>query len=119
MEIDGLTLDAGQLKQINLRDSSNNEDMTISSGGARGIIVRGGQTSDEFNFASLNYKWNKDISTSYSYGGLDGLYRFMPITGTLAIVACAAMAGVPLLNGFLSKEMFFAETVFVSAHPSI
>jgi len=50
---------------------------------------------------------------------LDGLYRSMPITGTLAIVACAAMAGVPLLNGFLSKEMFFAETVFVSASPAI
>jgi multicomponent K+:H+ antiporter subunit A len=48
---------------------------------------------------------------------LDGLYRSMPITGTLAIVACGAMAGVPLLNGFLSKEMFFAETVFVTAHP--
>jgi len=48
---------------------------------------------------------------------LDGLYRSMPITGTLAIVACAAMAGVPLLNGFLSKEMFFAETVFVDANP--
>ena len=50
---------------------------------------------------------------------LDGLYRHMPITGTLAIVACAAMAGVPLLNGFLSKEMFFAETVFVSASPAV
>ena len=50
---------------------------------------------------------------------LDGLFRFMPITGTLAIVACAAMAGVPLLNGFLSKEMFFAETVFISANPAI
>ena len=50
---------------------------------------------------------------------LDGLLRYMPITGTLAIVACAAMAGVPLLNGFLSKEMFFAETVFVSAHPAV
>ncbi|MGH7035414.1 MAG: hydrogen gas-evolving membrane-bound hydrogenase subunit E, partial [Stellaceae bacterium] len=30
---------------------------------------------------------------------------------TLAMVAAAAMAGVPLLNGFLSKEMFFAETI--------
>src|SRR5690606_10945374 len=50
---------------------------------------------------------------------LDGLYRHMPVTGTLAIVACAAMAGVPLLNGFLSKEMFFAETVFVSASPAV
>jgi multicomponent K+:H+ antiporter subunit A len=50
---------------------------------------------------------------------LDGLYGSMPVTGTLAIVACAAMAGVPLLNGFLSKEMFFAETVFVTAHPGV
>ena len=37
---------------------------------------------------------------------LSGLFRFMPITATLAMVAAAAMAGVPLLNGFLSKEMF-------------
>src|SRR5688572_12260733 len=42
---------------------------------------------------------------------LTGLWRFMPITTTLAVVAAAAMAGVPLLNGFLSKEMFFAETI--------
>ncbi|WP_375676945.1 monovalent cation/H+ antiporter subunit A [Bartonella sp. AP88XZML] len=42
---------------------------------------------------------------------LSGLYRSMPITATLALVASAAMAGVPLLNGFLSKEMFFAEAV--------
>ncbi|WP_234631967.1 monovalent cation/H+ antiporter subunit A [Agrobacterium vitis] len=42
---------------------------------------------------------------------LSGLFRFMPFTATLAIVASAAMAGVPLLNGFLSKEMFFAEAV--------
>jgi len=44
---------------------------------------------------------------------LSGLIRFMPITATLAIVAAAAMAGVPLLNGFLSKEMFFAEALEV------
>ena len=50
---------------------------------------------------------------------LSGLRRMMPITATLAMVASAAMAGVPLLNGFLSKEMFFAETVFVSANPVI
>ncbi len=42
---------------------------------------------------------------------LSGLYRYMPITATLAMVAAAAMAGVPLLNGFLSKEMFLAETL--------
>src|SRR5690606_35388463 len=45
---------------------------------------------------------------------LNGLIRHMPHTGTLALVATGAMAGVPLLNGFLSKEMFFAETMFFS-----
>jgi multicomponent K+:H+ antiporter subunit A len=45
---------------------------------------------------------------------LHGLWRYMPYTATLAMVAAAAMAGVPLLNGFLSKEMFFAEMVLVS-----
>jgi multicomponent K+:H+ antiporter subunit A len=42
---------------------------------------------------------------------LSGLLRYLPITGRLAMVASAAMAGVPLLNGFISKEMFFAEAV--------
>lgn len=44
---------------------------------------------------------------------INGLRRQMPVTATLAIVASAAMAGVPLLNGFLSKEMFLAETLAV------
>ncbi|NBA98328.1 monovalent cation/H+ antiporter subunit A [Pseudomonas sp. R5(2019)] len=46
---------------------------------------------------------------------LSGLIRLIPYTATLAMVASASMAGVPLLNGFLSKEMFFAETVFISS----
>ncbi len=44
---------------------------------------------------------------------LNGLFKYMPITATLAMVAAAAMAGVPLLNGFLSKEMFFGEALGV------
>ncbi len=42
---------------------------------------------------------------------LGGLWRFMPHTATLAMIAAAAMAGVPLFNGFLSKEMFFDEVL--------
>ena len=42
---------------------------------------------------------------------LGGLFAFMPWTASLAMVAAASMAGVPLANGFLSKEMFFAEAV--------
>ncbi len=42
---------------------------------------------------------------------LNGLARHMPHTALLAIVSASAMAGVPLLNGFLSKEMFFEEAI--------
>lgn len=42
---------------------------------------------------------------------LGGLFRLMPWTATLAMTATAAMAGVPLFNGFLSKEMFLTEAV--------
>ncbi|MBO3702797.1 MAG: DUF4040 domain-containing protein, partial [Candidatus Accumulibacter sp.] len=45
---------------------------------------------------------------------VNGMFKRMPITAALAIIAAGSMAGVPLLNGFLSKEMFFAETV---GHP--
>ncbi|GGO77708.1 monovalent cation/H+ antiporter subunit A [Marinobacterium nitratireducens] len=42
---------------------------------------------------------------------INGLWKYMPYTAALAMIAASAMAGVPLLNGFLSKEMFFAETL--------
>jgi len=42
---------------------------------------------------------------------LGNLRKYMPYTAALAIVASLAMAGIPLLNGFLSKEMFFAEAL--------
>ena len=40
---------------------------------------------------------------------LSGLWQLLPYTATLTMVTAASMAGVPLTNGFLSKEMFFTE----------
>jgi multicomponent K+:H+ antiporter subunit A len=40
---------------------------------------------------------------------LGGLARLMPLTAALTLIAAAAMAGVPLLNGFVSKEMMLEE----------
>ena len=40
---------------------------------------------------------------------LSGLWQLLPYTATLIMVTAASMAGVPLTNGFLSKEMFFTE----------
>ena len=42
---------------------------------------------------------------------INGLFVYMPYTALLGIVAAGSMAGVPLVNGFLSKEMFFTEAV--------
>ena len=40
---------------------------------------------------------------------LGGLASLMPIAATLAVIAGASMAGLPPLNGFLSKEMMLEE----------
>ena len=40
---------------------------------------------------------------------LSGVWQLLPFTATLTMITAAAMAGVPLTNGFLSKEMFFTE----------
>jgi multicomponent K+:H+ antiporter subunit A len=47
---------------------------------------------------------------------INGLWKYMPHTALLAMVAAASMAGVPLLNGFLSKEMFFNETLHLRSY---
>lgn len=40
---------------------------------------------------------------------LGGLRHLMPITATLGVIAAASMAGLPPLNGFLSKELMLEE----------
>src|SRR5690606_30466723 len=47
---------------------------------------------------------------------LGNLRRAMPMTSALAVIASLAMAGIPLLNGFLSKEMFFTEALEIRGH---
>ncbi|CAD5106874.1 OprD family porin [Zestomonas carbonaria] len=73
-EIAGLTLDAGRLTQVNQRDSSDHEDMAITTLGAKNIRTRH-TTSDRFDFASASYQWNERLTTGYAYGGLDNFYR--------------------------------------------
>ena len=50
---------------------------------------------------------------------LGGLWRVLPITFTIATISALSMAGIPLLNGFLSKEMMLEEaynTVLFGSH---
>ncbi|MEL7281825.1 MAG: monovalent cation/H+ antiporter subunit A [Pseudomonadota bacterium] len=41
---------------------------------------------------------------------LGGIRRLMPITFLIAAIAALSMAGIPLFNGFISKEMMLKET---------
>jgi multicomponent K+:H+ antiporter subunit A len=50
---------------------------------------------------------------------VNGLLKYMPHTAVLAMIAASAMAGVPLLNGFLSKEMFFEQAVTATGGNSL
>ncbi|MBL9073224.1 monovalent cation/H+ antiporter subunit A [Tabrizicola sp.] len=45
---------------------------------------------------------------------LGGLRRLMPITFTLTLLATLSMAGIPPLNGFLSKEMMLEEAAHIA-----
>ncbi|MGC1506695.1 MAG: monovalent cation/H+ antiporter subunit A [Sulfitobacter sp.] len=50
---------------------------------------------------------------------LGGLRHLMPVTFAIVTLAALSMAGIPLLNGFLSKEMMLEEahhTVLFGAH---
>ncbi|MFY0311739.1 monovalent cation/H+ antiporter subunit A [Leisingera sp. D0M16] len=50
---------------------------------------------------------------------LGGLRHLMPVTFTIAAVAALSMAGIPPLNGFLSKEMMLEEashTIWNGSH---
>ncbi len=50
---------------------------------------------------------------------LGGLMMLMPVTGTIATVAAFSMAGIPPLNGFLSKELMLeaaAHTDWLGSH---
>jgi len=45
---------------------------------------------------------------------LGGLISFMPISFTITLIGSFSMAGVPLFNGFLSKEMFLTAVLNIS-----
>ncbi|MEY4984736.1 MAG: hypothetical protein RIR62_3002, partial [Pseudomonadota bacterium] len=48
---------------------------------------------------------------------LGGLRHLMPVTFAITAVAALSMAGIPPLNGFLSKEMMLEETVHAGFGP--
>lgn len=65
----------------------------------------------------------------YDMYKLGGLWKKLPLTGTVCLIACLGISGIPLFNGFISKsilhhgiveaykygsqEFFYAELIFI------
>ncbi|MCK5530397.1 MAG: OprD family outer membrane porin, partial [Halopseudomonas aestusnigri] len=72
---DTLQLELGRFDAINLRDSSDYQDMRPVQGGARNVIVSGKQDSDAFDFAGATWAISDASKLSYHYGELQSIYR--------------------------------------------
>jgi len=71
-EIEGLTVNLGRLTENSERNDASYEDLTMNTS----IVgLEGAQEADHFDFASLKYQWNKQLTTSYDYGNLDKNYK--------------------------------------------
>lgn len=74
-EIDNLAVQLGQLRQVKQRDSTNDEDMTITRGNKRNIQLGSHTTSDRFNLGGGTWRWNENLSTSYHFAEFQDFYR--------------------------------------------
>lgn len=71
-EIEHLTLHAGWLDRINLRDSTDYQKMSVSSPNGR---FNGAAESDRFTFIGGDYAWSPQLTLKYYHAELADLYR--------------------------------------------
>ncbi|WP_052037648.1 OprD family porin [Pseudomonas sp. GM55] len=74
-DLSNTTFDLGRFDRINLRNSTDNESMTVSNAAARNIQFGRKTSSERFDFAGVTYRWTPALSTAYHYGALDGIYQ--------------------------------------------
>ncbi|MGY4491314.1 OprD family porin [Pseudomonas sp. TE3610] len=85
-EIKDLTLIAGQIESAKGRNSSNNENLSISGANGSGNS-NAGERSNKFYYAGADYKVTKDLLLQYYYGELTDFYKqhFLGLTHNWAI----------------------------------
>ncbi|AVX92138.1 outer membrane porin, OprD family [Pseudomonas koreensis] len=71
-EIDKLTLHAGRMTRINLRDSTDNQPIALASPNGR---FRPGVSSERFDFLGADYKWSDDLTLRYYHARLQNIYE--------------------------------------------
>jgi len=70
-EVEGLTLDAGYITEVNERNDSNYDDLTALLNGAS----LGGGSIDDFIFAGATYKLMDNLTGAYYYSNLEEAYK--------------------------------------------
>ncbi len=85
-DIKDLTLIAGQIDQAKGRNSSNNENLSISGANGSGNSNIG-ERSNKFYYGGADYKVTKDLLLQYYYGELTDFYQqhFLGLTHNWAI----------------------------------
>ena len=83
-DIKDLTLVGGQIEQAKGRNSSNNQQLSISGSNSR---TAAGRDSNKFIYAGGDYKITKDLTAQYYYGNLEEFYKqhFLGLTHNWAI----------------------------------
>ena len=84
-EISGLTARLGHIDRVNYRNSTDTERMEMNVVGKRLYDKKGNQdindknrgnyTSNSFDLASVDYKWNDSLTTGYNFGRLEDMYK--------------------------------------------
>lgn len=84
-EVNGLTATLGHIDRVNHRSSNNHERMEMNVAGKRLYDKKGQKpitggnrnnyTSNSFDLANLNYKWSDSLTTGYSFGRLEDMYK--------------------------------------------
>ncbi|MFJ3368661.1 OprD family porin [Pseudomonas sp. NPDC086251] len=71
-DIKDLTLVGGQIEHAKGRNSSNNEELSISGANGR---TAAGRDSNKFIYGGGDYKITKDLTAQYYYGNLEDFYK--------------------------------------------
>jgi feruloyl esterase len=74
-DIKDLNINVARYDRVNYRDSTNNEEMTVKQSGGRNIILGQQKTSDEFVLGGGSYQLNPELTASYYYSELNGIYK--------------------------------------------
>ncbi|RWU17132.1 outer membrane porin, OprD family [Pseudomonas alkylphenolica] len=96
-DIDRLTVHAGRMDRVNLRDSTDYQPMAVASPNGR---FRPGATSERFDFYGGDYRWTDSLTVRLIHAELQDIYRqdFFGVLHTLPFGAGKVRSDIRVFN---------------------